>query len=147
MVSHFIEEEVYEGLMSCRSNKALGPDNLNFHFYKNAWNIMKTDILLVFHEFYKSGKLPRGINSSFMVLTPKVAGTCILLEFWPISLINGIYKMISKVLSFRLRAVLLSIIAENQQAFLKGRIILDCSIMANEVLHILSKCKKTEVLC
>lgn len=80
------------------------------------------------------------------MLVPKVAGTCSLAEFWPVSLNNGVYKLISKVLSFRLRKVLFSVISKNQQAFIRGRSILDCSMIASELIHILSTRKELAVL-
>lgn len=32
---------------------------------------MKPDFLPLFNDFFSSGKLPKGINSSFLVLIPK----------------------------------------------------------------------------
>lgn len=93
----FSEIEIYDGLMSCGSSKSPRLDGLNFLFYKKAWSFMKMDILSIFSAFHCTGKSPKGINSSFLVLVPKVAGACSLPEFCPISLINGIYKIISKV--------------------------------------------------
>lgn len=45
-------------------------------------------------------------------------------EFRPISLMNGVYKIISKVLANRLGEVLEKIITKPQNAFVKGRQIL-----------------------
>lgn len=91
------------------------------------------------------GNYQRG-STSFLVLIPKVPGTSSLTKFWPISLINGIYKLISKVLSIRLRSVLPSIIYDNQQAFVKGRSILECSLIASDVINILEKWREKALL-
>lgn len=122
------------------------PDGLNFHFYKKAWHIMKEDLMAVFSSFFSTGKLPKGLNSSFLVLVPKVPGTSSITDFRPISLINGVYKLLSKVLSFQLRAVLPTVISETQQAFLKERNILDCSMIAFEVINIISRRRERAVI-
>lgn len=75
----------------------------------------------------------------FLVLVPKIVGSCMLSEFRSISLVNPIYKLIDKVLSSRLSVVISSIIADNQQSFIQGRSILDFFMMATDLLHIIKR--------
>jgi hypothetical protein len=56
-------------------------------------------------------------------------------HYRPISLTNFNYKIISKILSSRLKLVLHKIISPTQSAFLKGRSIHDNTILAHEVFH------------
>jgi mannosylglycoprotein endo-beta-mannosidase len=86
-------------------------------------------------EFFRTGKLPKGINSSFMTLIPKTKGLSRFSHFFLISLIHGLYKMLAKLLSTRLRSVLLDVISVNQSAFIAGRQILDGFMIAKEVVH------------
>jgi hypothetical protein len=60
------------------------------------------------------------LNSTFISLIPKVFGAAKLKDFRPISLVSGIYKIISKVLANRLRLVLSRIISTPQNAFVEG---------------------------
>jgi hypothetical protein len=50
-----------------------------------------------------------------------VPGASELKEFRPISLISGIYKIITKFLANRMRRVMDKVISKPQNAFIKGR--------------------------
>ncbi|XP_050221486.2 uncharacterized protein LOC126671737 [Mercurialis annua] len=142
LVKSFQEAEIFNALCSCAVKKEPGPDGFNFYFYRKAWPVMKNAIMELFLNFHRFNILPGGINSSFMVLTPKVAGSTNIKDYCPISLFNGIYKLLSKVLSQRLAPMLSSVISDNQHAFLKGRSILECSMIANELIHIATRRKE-----
>ena len=59
-------------------------------------------------------------------------------EFKPINLSNVTYKIIAKVLSNKLKAVLPQIITENQSAFLFECLITDNILVAFEIIHYLN---------
>lgn len=63
--------------------------------------------------------LPKGLNSSFIALIPKVKQPKLIKEFRPISLINCTLKIVTKVLANCLKRVLNSIIAENQPTYIR----------------------------
>lgn len=47
----FLEEEILEGLMHCKRDKALDPDGFNMNFLQKFWSMLKGDILELFREF------------------------------------------------------------------------------------------------
>ncbi|XP_050238155.1 uncharacterized protein LOC126687642 [Mercurialis annua] len=141
-VWEFIENEVLFAISSLNERKAPGPDGFNFFFYRRAWSFMKADILDMFSTFHSTCSLPKGINSSFMVLIPTVIGSSDIKDFRPISLVNCLYKLLSKTLSLRLAPLLSSLVSESQHAFLKGRSILECSMIANELIHLANRRKE-----
>jgi hypothetical protein len=59
-------------------------------------------------------------------------GLLILKDFRAISLVSGVYKIISKVLANGLRRVVEKIISKSHNAFVQGRQILDSILIANE---------------
>lgn len=63
-------------------------------------------------------------------------------EFRPIALYSVSYKIITKVLVNRLKKHLRSIISENQNAFIPGRMISDNIVVAHEVFHSLKDRKR-----
>ncbi|GJV52409.1 RNA-directed DNA polymerase, eukaryota, reverse transcriptase zinc-binding domain protein [Tanacetum coccineum] len=127
--------EIKEAIWDCGSDKSPGPDGFTFAFYKDFWNIMQSDIVNFVHHFFSSGRVPRGCNTSFVTLIPKIPNPMVVSDFRPISLIGAQYKIIAKVLANRLARVIDSIISHEQSAFIKQRQILDGPLMVNEVIQ------------
>lgn len=117
------------------SEKSPGLYGLNFKFIKRFWHILKPDFLRFLDEFYINGTFPRGCNTSFIALIPKMVDPQLLNDYRPISLIGCIYKIVAKLLANRLKKVMPFIIDERQSAFIEGRHLLHSTIIANEVVE------------
>ncbi|RVW82268.1 LINE-1 reverse transcriptase-like [Vitis vinifera] len=68
-------------------------------------------------------------------------------EFRPISLLGGLYKLLAKVLANRLKIVVGKVVSTSQNAFVRGRQILDTSLIANEVIDSWQKRKEKGLIC
>ena len=89
----------------------------------------------VFQEFGRDGTIHGVTNETYICLILKKANSTKVKDFWPISLVTSLYKIISKVLSLRLKEVLSDTIADTQGAFVAGRQILDVVLVANEIVE------------
>ena len=114
---------------------ASGPDDMPPLFYQSFWSLIGVDIISAVLDCLNNCKIPLEINSTNITLIPKVKSPELITDFRPISLCNVVYKIVSKVLANRLRAILPLIISENQSAFQAGRVITDNILMAFETLH------------
>ena len=61
----------------------------------------------LFREFHELGCFVRSLNVTFLVLIPKIVGVEDLRDFKPISLVEGLYKWLAKVLANKLKGVFL----------------------------------------
>ncbi|WOG86222.1 hypothetical protein DCAR_0205423 [Daucus carota subsp. sativus] len=84
-------------------------------------------------------KLPLGSNSSFIALIPKSINAVHPSDFRPISLMNALVKLLSKVLATRLKSFMPLLISHNQTAFIKGRQISDGILITSEIVSLLQK--------
>jgi hypothetical protein len=77
----------------------------------------------------------QAINTSFITLVPKISSPSTVNDFRPISLINCIVKVITKVLGDRLQSTIIPLVHKNQYGFIKSRTIHDCLAWAIEFIH------------
>lgn len=81
------------------------------------------------NKFFHTRKFVVSLNATFIALIPKKANAEDFRDYWPISLIGRIYKLLSKVQ--QLLETIRGHISENQNAFVRGRQILDVVLIAN----------------
>jgi len=99
---------------------------------------MATDEIVSVQEFYITDNFIPNFNSSVIVLIPKVIGANSMGNFWPISLANFRFKIVTKILSDRLSTIVMCISVQHK-GFVKDRHIVDCLIIASEAINLVDK--------
>ena len=133
--------------MGMNGDKAPGLDGFTVAFWQNCWEIVKEDVLDMFKEFYDQNSFIKSLNHTFLVLIPKKGGAEDLGDYRPISLLGGLYKLLAKVLANRLKKIIGKVISPDQNAFIKGKQILDGSLIANEVIDSWQKRGEKGLIC
>nr|GEW55332.1 RNA-directed DNA polymerase, eukaryota [Tanacetum cinerariifolium] len=115
------KEEIKSAVWDCCVDKSPSLDGFTFGFYKRYWSMLESDVVDAVSYFFNHDKFPKGGNSSFIALIPKLQDAKLVKDFRPISLIGSLYKIIAKVLLNRLVGVLKGLVNEVQSAFVSDR--------------------------
>jgi len=116
----FTIQELSQIIKSLPSEKAPGPDGFIGVFYKKCWEIIKHDLYEAMMGFYnhKTSKMHL-FNEANIVLLPKKQDPLNIADYRPISLINSLTKIITKLLATRLAPRMNELVSQAQNAFIK----------------------------
>ena len=118
LIKEFTREKVVAALQQMHPIKVPGPDGMSAIFFQKYWDIVGNDVTCMVLNLLNSNMPIADTNRTNIALILKTKNPTKMTEFRPISLSNVIYKIISKVLANRLKAILPQIISKNQSAFL-----------------------------
>ncbi|XP_057246695.1 uncharacterized protein LOC130589452 [Beta vulgaris subsp. vulgaris] len=125
-------EEIKCTTFDLAPDKSLGPDGFPPGFFQKYWTLVGNSVIRAVQAFFHSGKLLKEVNHTFLALIPKIDNPTSANHFKPISLCSTIYKVISKVLTRRLKVVMGKLIHPLQGAFVPERFIQDNILLAHE---------------
>lgn len=130
-----LEDEVVAVVKQLDPIKSPGPNGFTGSFYQKFWTTISGDILGTVQSFFHSGRMLRKFNHTHIGLIPKVDNPRRMTQWRPISLCNVVYKIISKVLTNRLKKVIPHAVSLNQSAFVAKRQITDSILVVHEIRH------------
>ena len=145
LIKEFSKDEILTALKQMHPTKAPGPDGISAIFFLKYWDIVGNSVTNMVLNVLNSNMPIAELNKTNIALIPKKKSLTHMADFRPISLSNVAYKIIAKVLSNKLKAILPQIIYENKSAFFSERLITDNILVAYEIMHYLNnKCKGKE---
>lgn len=109
----FTHQEIDSVVRALPSDKAPGPDGFNTDFVKKCWPIISEDFYKVCHDFYNGNTCFQSINGSLITLVPKHDNAIKVADYRPISLLNTLVKILTKLLANRLQVQLPHLIHTN----------------------------------
>lgn len=110
MISIPSNDEITSVLHRLNPNKAPGPDGLTSGFYKAAWSVIGPEVVSSIRHFFNSSFMPLATNSTILSLVPKHTGASMITDYRPISCLNTLYKVVSRLLVKRLKPILTPLI-------------------------------------
>lgn len=112
LISAITPEKLKATVFSMHPDKESGMDGLNPMFFQTFWNIVGNDIVMLCQCFMQTCELPSGINRTIVCLLPKIKIPQLMTNLRPISLCNVVVRILSKVLSNRLKPCLNNFISD-----------------------------------
>lgn len=131
----FTHEEIDRIIKLIPADRAPGPNGFDGQFLKLCWEIIKEDFYLLCNDFWEGTVNINCLNTSLITLIPKKGTPESVNDYHPISLLNYVLKVLTKILAERLQKWILKIVHWNQYGFIKFRTIQDCLGRAFEYIH------------
>ena len=116
-------------------NKAPGPNGFPAEFYQQFWDVIKGDLMNMFHDLHKGDLLLFSLNFGVITLLPKTQEASKIQQYKPICLLNVIFKIFTKVATTWINSVANRIVSPSHTAFMRGRNILEGVMILHERIH------------
>merc|ERR1712101_56749 len=130
------EKEVHDFIKTLSPSKAPGTTGLNSGYFLEIWPYAGSLITRSINDCLETGSLPSKQREGVIVLIPKQdKDQRIIGNLRPITLLNCYYKIISGVLTNRMKPVLQKLIGNHQKAYLPGRYIGECTRTVYDIMN------------
>jgi exonuclease III len=129
--------EVRGALKRSKPGKAPGLDGLPVEMYRRCMGVCAPVLARVYSAMGATGHAPRGFNDGVIVTFHKAGVRSDPANYRPITLLNTDYRVLAKLLAYRLRHVQGAVIEPEQVAFLPGRLIGDNVMLLQLLPHAL----------
>jgi hypothetical protein len=131
----FLEDEVKKTVFDMKENSTPGPDGFGVSFYKTFWELVKGELMKMINDFYLGNLDIARLNYGVITLIPKIKDANNVKQYRPIFLLNVSFKIFTKLLVDRLSNFANKLISGSQTTFIRGRYIVDVSVILHEVMH------------
>lgn len=135
LITPVTDVEIEMAIYQMHPTKSPGLDEFNAGFYHHHSETVEGVVIGMVKSFFSSGRMLKDLNHTNIVLICKVVHPTKMSHFRAISLCNVMYKIISKVLTNRLKRVFPKVISPNQSAFVARRQISNNILVVYELLH------------
>ena len=88
LTAPFTEKEIRDAVFDMEHNKAPGPDGFLAEFYQQFWDVIKGDLMNMFHDLHKGDLLLFSLNFGVITLLPKTQEAYKIQQYRPICLLN-----------------------------------------------------------
>ena len=131
------KNEIKQTINQMENDKSPGIDGIPIEFYKTFYHTIENDLLQIYNNilFYEQNTT-KTMHQAIITLIPK-KGDLNQLKYWrPISLLCGDYKILTKILSNRLKTILPHIILEEQNCSVPQRTIFNNLFLTRDTIKV-----------
>jgi exonuclease III len=121
-------QELDLALNQLNENSAGGADGISTKFLKKFWPYFRVTVYRYMLACFDSKNLTQSTNSAVIKLIPKKGDLSLIKNWRPISLLNCVFKIISKSVDNRLKKINEIILSRSQKGFTSKRYIQECII-------------------
>ena len=113
LLQNYTAKEVHRALFQMHPSNSPGPDGMSPFFFQKFWHIMGVDVTNAVLSVLHSGRMLHKMNFTHIVLILKKKNEPMyMFDFRPISVENVVARIISKVITNRLKMILPNIILD-----------------------------------
>jgi len=127
-------EEVHIVVRKGGKNKAPRNDGIGLEFYKANWETMLGDIRDMMNQIFLERKVSVQQNHGVIVCLPKSSDPTTPAVFRPITLLNTDYKILARIIAYRLRPMMEELLHPIQHCGVTGRTILEAMANVREAI-------------
>ncbi|XP_038994896.1 uncharacterized protein LOC120119062 [Hibiscus syriacus] len=135
LIKEITNEEIKTAFFCQGNDKSPGPDGYTPFFFKKAWHIIREDVTAAVKYFFIESSLLPAFNATIVTLVHKIPNPSKVKDFRLISCCSVFYKAIYKILVSRLQKLIPDLVSLNQTAFVKGRNIVDNTLLTQELVR------------
>jgi hypothetical protein len=121
-------QELDRALNKLNENSAGGLDGIPTRFIKKFWAFLRVPLHLYAGHAFRTGRLTQSFISAGIRLIPKKGDVSQIKNWRPISLLNSIFKIISKAIDMRLQKITDIVLSRGQKGFTNKRQLHECLI-------------------
>jgi hypothetical protein len=127
-------QELDNALNKLNVKSAGGLDGIPTQFIKKFWLFLRQPLLKYAHHAFGTSTLSQSFNSAGIKLIPKKGDLTKIKNWRPISLLNVIFKIISKAIDTRLQKITEIVLSRGQKGFTNKRQLHECIINISETI-------------
>ena len=134
--------EVKSAVKQSKKGKAPGPDNITIDLIDAAGDIINDKLATLFNECLIQSKVPEIWNEAIIILLHKKGDQKNISNYRPISLLNNIYKLFTKIITNRITRTLEENQPREQAGFRRGFSTIDHLHAVNQLIE---KCAEYKI--
>jgi len=116
------------------SHHGKGPDGICHEYYKHMWNCCKDDLLGIINNMFLDCAVSIDQKHGHIVCLPKVSNPASPENYRPLTMLNSDYKLLTRILAYRLHPWMEDILHQNQSWGRNGKSIYDAVATVRDII-------------